>query len=515
VHNFSASSQAEALRFGVTTQLDMFTEVAQLEAFKRSRTSPENAELADVFSAGTLVTAPNGHGTQYGLQIPTLAPGADAATFVSARVSEGSDFIKLVLEDGSAFNGPGRFTSLDDASLRAAIKAAHDNKRIAVVHVTTEAAAISALEAGADGLAHSFFDKVASDRFIELARKKKAFMVATLSVHATIAGSNAAKSLVTDPDLKPFVLPTQADQLTATFPGMPVIATALPNPTATVRKLDGAGVTVLAGTDAPNPGTTYGVSMHGELELLVAAGLTPVEALRAATSAPAKAFRLTDRGVIAPGKRADLLLVEGDPTTRIQATRRIAGIWKNGHAVRRDPTPAPVPSAAPVAPPGFPISDFESGTASAQFGSWSVTTDAIRGGKSVASMDVIDGGAEKSVKALRITGTVAEGPMGWAGVLFNPGQAPFAPVNFSGRTHVSFWIRGDGRTYAAMLFSGESAQGAPSVRTVNTTKDTWQQVRIPLDQFSGADISRVRAVAIVAGAPAGQFETTIDSFGLE
>ena len=67
------------------------------------------------------------------------------------------------------------------------------------------------------------------------------------------------------------------------------------------------GVTILAGTDAGNPGTTHGASMHGELELLVRAGLSPAEALNAATAATARAFGLDDRGRIAPGLRADLV----------------------------------------------------------------------------------------------------------------------------------------------------------------------------------------------------------------
>jgi imidazolonepropionase-like amidohydrolase len=68
-----------------------------------------------------------------------------------------------------------------------------------------------------------------------------------------------------------------------------------------LRDPSALGVSVLAGTDAPNPGTARGASMHREVELLVKAGLTPVEALRAATSVPARTFSLTDRGRIAPG----------------------------------------------------------------------------------------------------------------------------------------------------------------------------------------------------------------------
>ncbi len=97
-----------------------------------------------------------------------------------------------------------------------------------------------------------------------------------------------------------------------------------------VRLLHEAGVPILVGTDAPNPGTFYGVSMHRELELLVRAGLTPLEALAGATSRAAAAFDLEDRGRIAPGLRADLLLVEGDPTTDIMQSRDVSGIWKEG-----------------------------------------------------------------------------------------------------------------------------------------------------------------------------------------
>jgi imidazolonepropionase-like amidohydrolase len=91
-----------------------------------------------------------------------------------------------------------------------------------------------------------------------------------------------------------------------------------------------AGVTILAGSDAPNGGTTEGASVHLELELLVEAGLTPVEALRAATFSPARAFGLQDRGRIAEGLKADLLLVEGKPDQNITDTRKIAQIWKAG-----------------------------------------------------------------------------------------------------------------------------------------------------------------------------------------
>ena len=100
-----------------------------------------------------------------------------------------------------------------------------------------------------------------------------------------------------------------------------------------IKRLFEAGVPILVGTDAPNPGTMHGASMHVELELLVDAGLTPKDALIGATSRAAACFDLKDRGRIAEELRADLLLVEGNPCADIKATRNIVGVWKSGVSV--------------------------------------------------------------------------------------------------------------------------------------------------------------------------------------
>lgn len=101
-------------------------------------------------------------------------------------------------------------------------------------------------------------------------------------------------------------------------------------PAAAVKALRHSNVTILAGTHAGTLGTAHGASIHRELRLLVDAGLTASEALTAATKAPANCFNLPDRGRIQPGLRADLLLVDGDPTADITTTARIHGIWRNG-----------------------------------------------------------------------------------------------------------------------------------------------------------------------------------------
>ncbi len=92
-------AQRDALRFGVTTELDMMGDTKRLPSLKTQRASMARSDEADVWSAGAAVTAPKGHGTQFGMSVPTLAADGDTAAFVQARVDEGSDYIKIIVEE--------------------------------------------------------------------------------------------------------------------------------------------------------------------------------------------------------------------------------------------------------------------------------------------------------------------------------------------------------------------------------------------------------------------------------
>ncbi len=94
-----------------------------------------------------------------------------------------------------------------------------------------------------------------------------------------------------------------------------------------------AGGKVVAGTDTPNPFVVPGVSLHQELERLVAAGLSPMDAIVSATSRAAELLRRTDLGVIEEGRLADLVLVSGNPATDITSTRNIRVVIKGGAVV--------------------------------------------------------------------------------------------------------------------------------------------------------------------------------------
>ena len=327
-HSINRERLKGAVAFGVTTHLDMFTALPVMQQMKAEQEAGAAADRADLFSAGTLVTAPGGHGTQYGFEIPVLSSSEEAGAFVDARVAEGADYIKLIHDDGRSAGMS--IPTLDKATLRAAVEAAHARNRLAVVHIGDREHARSAVEVDADGLVHVFADQPTDDAFIQLAARRGVFVVPTLAIIDSVGGGTGGAALIDDPHLNPLLMPAAVANLNPTMPAREGLAFSLDIALEAVRRLHRAGVPVLAGTDAPNPGTYHGVSMHEELELLVRAGLTPVEALAAATSATADAFGLDDRGRIAPGARADVWLVDGDPTTDILATRAIEGIWKEG-----------------------------------------------------------------------------------------------------------------------------------------------------------------------------------------
>ena len=106
-----------------------------------------------------------------------------------------------------------------------------------------------------------------------------------------------------------------------------------------------AGVRLLAGTDLGDPYIVPGYSLHDELELMVAAGVSPLKALQSATSEPAAAFGLSSTlGAVAPGQFADLLVLDGDPLQDISNTRRISVVVSNGTWVPQQPERLPADS---------------------------------------------------------------------------------------------------------------------------------------------------------------------------
>lgn len=458
-HAFGAALK-QALESGVTTELDMFTDSRYAGRIKKEQAAGLDADLADLRSAGTLVTAPKGHGTEYGLAIPTITGPGEAQAFVDARIAEGSDYIKII------YTVPLPAPTVSKETMAAVIQAAHLRGKMAIVHINSLQGALDAIGAGADGLAHLFTDQPPGPEFGQFVAAHRAFVIPTLIVLGE-RGLGIAEEAV--------------------------------------HQLKAAHVPILAGTDAPNA-SAHGVGLHHELELLVHAGLTPVEALRAATSVPATVFHLADRGVIAAGARADLLLVKGDPTADVKATRSIVAVWKAGNAAQK--------TALPAGPPAGPISDFDDGTTKAAFGfGWLASADQVAGGKSTAQIQVVPGGSAGSKHSLRVEGEIRPGfVFPFAGAAFYPGSAPMQPANLSSAKSIGFWARGDGKTYRLMIYT-QAGGYVPGIQTFAAGPE-WKQYTFPLSAFGGTDGHDVTVVMFSAGPEPQKFDFQIDDVRL-
>jgi hypothetical protein len=404
--------------------------------------------------------------------------------------------------------------------MRALVAAAHKRGKLAVVHIGTQQDAHDAIEVGADGLVHTFVDTPPDAEFGRFVANHHAFVIPTLAVNLSVTGTAGSAALLKDPRMTAFISQANEAVMQQGFPRRPGTTLDIANGSASVRLLKAAGVPILAGTDAPNPGTAHGSTLHRELELLVSAGLTPTEALVAATSAPAKAFRLADRGRIAAGRKADLLLVDGDPTNDITATRAIVSIWKDGVRFDREAYGKTLAEArakrfdAPAGSETGDVSNFDDGSLTTRFGAgWATSTDLQAGGGSSAAIGVVDGGANGTAKSLSITGTVA-GPLpyAWSGAMFSPGAGPMQPANLSAKKEIRFWAKGDGQTYRLMAFA-QSRGMTPLVQTFVAGPE-WKEIVIPFAALGGTDGHDLMTLMFLGGPRPGTFALQIDDVRL-
>ena len=335
----------DALKFGITTELEM---MGYWSKQKRKKIAKRN-DVADLRSPGMGITPSGGHPTEYMAaqdsllmkillkfyKFPFVNTPEEAIKFVDKRVLEGADYIKIFIEDGTLVGFPKMPVTLVP-TLRAAVERAHYYGKMAIVHITTLDGAKQAIEAGVDGLAHLFFDKPHTPEIIAAIKKSGVFVIPTMVVGSTAFGIDAAW-LADDERVKSRLDKKWLVNLSRSMNSYP--QGRMDYALASLKALHDAGVDILAGCDVSEPnsslgGLAHGASLHHELQLLVAAGLKPIEALRAATSTPARRFGLADRGRITPGLLADLLLVEGNPLTNISDTLSIHSVWHRGEHVK-------------------------------------------------------------------------------------------------------------------------------------------------------------------------------------
>lgn len=302
------------LRAGFTTVIDLGGEPQAIYGL-RNAIAAGKVEGPRILAAGG-VAAHGGHGDIHGYRqeildlyrSPTLCSGADdCARAVRQAVQSGADVIKTASTGGVMSNtAAGLGQQMSDAELTSLVETAHRLGRKVAAHAHGTDGVNAALRAGVDSVEHGTYLDAES---IKLFKAKGSYLVPTL-----LAGDTVKKRAETA-EWMPAPVRAKARQVG------PLMIDAL-------RRAHKAGVKIAFGTDS-------GVSAHGdnaqEFALMVEAGLTPLEAIRAATVSAADHAGLTGEiGTLAPGKAADIVAVKGDPLTNIRALETTAFVMKGG-----------------------------------------------------------------------------------------------------------------------------------------------------------------------------------------
>ena len=263
----------------------------------------------------------------------------DAARELVAReLARKPDFIKIWF-----IHRPEDDLAKQVAIVKATADAAHAGHVRLAVHATELDVAKASLRAGADYLVHSVFLEPIDDEFIALIKEKHALLCPTLFVMTgypiALSGQWQAtpeEQRLADPQILAAMhdlehmpkdkMPPRIAKLVAAHAAVPAPIVAMQN----LKRLEDAGVTIVMGTDAGNIGTLHGPSVFREMALMQQAGLTPLQVLRSATTNGAKAMGRDDLGAIAPGKLADLVLLDADPLADVGNLSHAEQVIKGG-----------------------------------------------------------------------------------------------------------------------------------------------------------------------------------------
>jgi imidazolonepropionase-like amidohydrolase len=343
---------------GVTTVLDPADLATQ--AFAR-RDQVAKGELLGprIFAAGPMLTAPGGHPVaMFDRMLPWylrwyLVPRLsrqiglpeDARAAVDEVAGLGADVVKLSVD-----RIPADAPRIRREVLAAAVDEARKRGVRAVAHVGSLEDAVDAAEAGVAAWMHNVYKERIPDEEIARLAAFHIPMVVTMEVFESWArlgqGPRVPTALeretVAAEVLAAFHPVPDSDVATAFRPYLDSLRAARPAWRDNVRRLHAAGVVILAGSDTQT-GVFPGAGLHREIRLLTEAGLSPAQAIRAATLDGARFLANgaePDFGVVAVGKRADLLLIEGDPTVSLDALSHIRAVIKDGVPLERRPVDA-------------------------------------------------------------------------------------------------------------------------------------------------------------------------------
>jgi imidazolonepropionase-like amidohydrolase len=244
-----------------------------------------------------------------------------------------ADMVKIWL-DGAG----GLMPKVPPEVYSAVIDEAHKNGLRVAVHIYDLDDAKAIVRAGVDIIAHGVRDKPVDAEFIDMMKSRSVWYIPTIVLDYTGYVFAEQPSWMREPFLQRALHPAVRAQfddpayrertlaLPATAKNRAAVATNKQN----LKAVHDAGVQIGFGSDSGVGLRIPGVAEHLELALMVEAGLTPIEAITNATANAAKLLKLDDRGVLATGKLADLVILDGDPTGDIANSRKIHAVWHHG-----------------------------------------------------------------------------------------------------------------------------------------------------------------------------------------
>jgi enamidase len=264
-----------------------------------------------IFAAGPTITAPGGHpagtiykGNRYIIEnaVRQIADVNSAREEVRRLVEGGVDCIKAIYSDIDSMDITHKVPRLSLNVLEVLADEAHHHNLRLMVHTGSPQETMDAVKAGVDSIEHGILPGAHSTEFeddlVKMMLDKGTYFVPTLAI------AWAYKD----------IYPDVFSSLKKAF-----------------KKLHNAGVNIAAGTDSGTPGVVIGKGLHKELELMVEAGISPMEAIVAGTRNAANNLgKTSELGTIEPGKWADIIAVSGDPLKDIRDTREIKLVIKDG-----------------------------------------------------------------------------------------------------------------------------------------------------------------------------------------
>ena len=309
-------------RYGVTTVWSLGGEAAPAFQARDGQAVP-GLDRARIILAGEIITA------------KTPEEARQAVNRVAAMKP---DVIKIRVDDNL-----GTTSKMTPDVYRAVIDEAHARGLRVAAHIFYLDDAKDLLRAGADVIAHSVRDRDVDEEFLALMKTRQAAYVPTLTRELSTFVYESTPAFFSDPFFLKEADPAVVAQLKEPARQAAVrdsgsaqrYKAALEIAKRNLKRIGDAGVLIAMGTDAgPLPERFQGFFEHVEMAMMVEAGLTPAQVLRAATVDAARAMRIEDVGRVVPGAWADLLVLNQDPLRDIRNTRQIASVWIAGNVVK-------------------------------------------------------------------------------------------------------------------------------------------------------------------------------------